>query len=462
MVEPGEEEEEEQALMPRIPRRFITIKKKIEIAEHAVQALQDQSMSLKGLAREHSMQPGQLRRWISSLPSMKRLAEEKKQGKWTMHSGRQSNFSRGNELCEWVLSLRNDGMPVSMNLVILRAAQMDTDFRRKKQQTKYSIVRRLLRSRNIVIRAKTHEAQRPPKEMEDEGKAFITRVRPTLAAPNRDPKYILNMDQTPVFFSMTPNTTLNIRGKRNINVRSSSGSTMRLTCAITVTASGDILQPLIIFKGTRNGRISREFSSSDGGFPPNCSYACQERAWMDEIEMLQWVDEVITPWASTVPSGIVPYLLLDSYRCHMMSSVVERIQDLGIEVEHIPGGCTGLVQPVDVGINKPFKNRCRRRWEEYMLEEGLLQNKTQPPTRQLMALWCTESLRDTTVDIVKNAWRHAEYSYFPQEQIVEEEETEESNNTNNNNNSSSSDGDDDELDEMFEILNLSTHATRSV
>ena len=115
---------------------------------------------------------------------------------------------------------------------------------------------------------------------------------------------------------------------------------------------------------------------------------------MDEAVMLQWVKEVLEPWLKHVPAGIVPYLLLDSYKCHLMSSIVHAIQDLGIEVEHILGGCTGLVQPLDVGVNKPLKNRIRRKWEEYMLEEGLAMTVSKPPTRQRMATWVTESLDD--------------------------------------------------------------------
>ena len=37
-----------------------------------------------------------------------------------------------------------------------------------------------------------------------------------------------------------------------------------------------------------------------------------------------------------------------------MASVVNEIQELGVEVEHIPGGCMYLCQPVDIGINKPY------------------------------------------------------------------------------------------------------------
>ena len=122
---------------------------------------------------------------------------------------------------------------------------------------------------------------------------------------------------------------------------------------MTVTVSGQVLTPLVVFKGKPEGRIAqREFST----YPNQMIYACQENAWMDEKVMLMWVNKILKPYVMTAPDGIVPILFLDSYQCHMMALVVEAVQELGVEVEHIPGGCTGLCQPVDVGVNKPFKN----------------------------------------------------------------------------------------------------------
>jgi hypothetical protein len=37
---------------------------------------------------------------------------------------------------------------------------------------------------------------------------------------------------------------------------------------------------------------------------------------------------------------------------HMLTSIVQKIQELGIQVEFIPPGCTGLLQPIDGGYNK--------------------------------------------------------------------------------------------------------------
>ena len=76
---------------------------------------------------------------------------------------------------------------------------------------------------------------------------------------------------------------------------------------------------------------------------------------MDESVMLAWIDKVLEPYIETAPIGIHLVILLDHYRCHMMEYVVNTIQDLGCAVEHIPGGCTVLSQPIDVGIGKPLK-----------------------------------------------------------------------------------------------------------
>ena len=176
---------------------------------------------------------------------------------------------------------------------------------------------------------------------------------------------------------------------------------------MTVTASGKMLKPLLIFKGARNGRIvQREFPT----FGNDMIFLCQQNAWMDEEAMLVWVDEVLEPYIRDAPAGILPILFLDSYRCHMMASVVSKIQDLGVEVEHIPGGCTSLCQePVDIGVSKPFKNRIRRQWDEdWMIAEGLANGTTSPPTRQDITEWTRTAANSLPKQMIRNTWRHGQ------------------------------------------------------
>ena len=98
-------------------------------------------------------------------------------------------------------------------------------------------------------------------------------------------------------------------------------------------------------------------------YPAAGKYACQPKAWMDEALMNEWIDVILIAWKQTTTPVIVPLLILDEYRVHMMGSIVNRIQSLGIEVQHIPAGCTYLCQPVDIGINRPIKKAMMEQWK---------------------------------------------------------------------------------------------------
>jgi len=254
----------------------------------------------------------------------------------------------------------------------------------------------------------THESQKHPSESINEGTDFMVMIREVVSQPNRSQHFIINMDQTPVYFTMHPKKTIEKKGKRIVNLRKSTGDTKRATFAMCVTASGRKLKPLLVFKGKPNGRIAKtEFPT----FSNEIEYACQDSAWMDEGVMLQWAQKCLKPYVDTAPEGVIPVLLLDSYRCHMMESVVSVIQEMGVEVHHIPGGCTGLCQPVDVGINRPFKSRIRQMWTNWMIDEGL--ELGSHPTRGQVVEWSLNAFKELTEPLVRNSWRHDAFTYFP-------------------------------------------------
>ena len=103
-------------------------------------------------------------------------------------------------------------------------------------------------------------------------------ICPKLLQSNRHEDFVLNMDQTPVPFTFNAMKTLELVGQRTIHIRKSTSDTKRVTCTMTVSASGRVLTPLLVFKGAPNGRIERnEFVS----YPDDAEYVCQSNAWMD-------------------------------------------------------------------------------------------------------------------------------------------------------------------------------------
>lgn len=375
----------------------------------------DGGKALRSVAREFGVDPSQLRRWKAQAPKFEELLKRRpltrvNASTATLHSGRKSSLLAVEEdLLQFIMENRNHGLAVSIRMVTTKASQLLANFRRKTARAKDHAIRRFVAAHGLVHRVHTHQSQESITQVREKAVDWIRQARQRLVG--RDQRFIINMDQTPIFFSMLPRTTLETSGARSVNVRTSTGSTMRVTVAVTVTASGLMLPPFFVYKGKPGGRIEREFSNYNaGGF-----YSAQEKAWMDESIMQKWITQVLKPYVETAPDGVRPILFLDSYRCHLMASVVNVMEAMGVQVEHIPGGCTGLCQPIDVGIGKPLKNRVRNMWEDWMVEQGGETVRFTPPSRQAIAGWVLEATNDLSLDIIKNSWRHQPYSYFENE-----------------------------------------------
>lgn len=126
-------------------------------------------------------------------------------------------------------------------------------------------------------------------------------MQPLMSDPCCNEDFIINMASCTTLYSI---------GARSINVRSSTSSTLQVTVAVTVTVSGLMLSLLVVYKGARNGRITRQF----GTYPEGSIYACQSQAWMDGDVMKQWVDTILIPYCSKAPDVVQSLLLCTGCR----------------------------------------------------------------------------------------------------------------------------------------------------
>lgn len=80
------------------------------------------------------------------------------------------------------------------------------------------------------------------------------------------------------------------------------------------------------------------------------------------------VDWLKTVWGGR-PGALLPSLLIvDSFRGLLEQGVLRRMKDMHTDIAVIPGGLTSLLRPLEVSINKPFKDNVRRLYMEWMAD----------------------------------------------------------------------------------------------
>jgi len=56
------------------------------------------------------------------------------------------------------------------------------------------------------------------------------------------------MDETPVYFDMTSSYTINNKGAKTVQIRTTGNEKNWFTCVLAITANGNKLPPIVIFK----------------------------------------------------------------------------------------------------------------------------------------------------------------------------------------------------------------------
>ena len=392
-------------------RRSFTVGEKLQMIR-TIEERRQQGESVRNICDEIGIDPRQYRDWRRA---RNKLISTKKK-KRSFHGGYVSCIKHmEEELVNWIIEWRDQGAELSYEDVVAKASELDDDFGNKTRISKYHIVRRFCIANCLPIRSTTHVAQRNISETQIEALNFIREMRPILSAPDVHPSYILNMDQTPLNASPNKKRTLNIKGNKTVYSRRAGHSNPRFTAAVTITADGKKLKPMFIFKGVPTGDIAtREFPRSP--YRAQALLSCQPAAWMGTNEMLRWIDEILAPYIEDRPQGVTPILLLDNYKVHQVQEVQDKLAEIGVRPYWLPGGVTGLAQPVDVGITKPLKDRYRHQFGEWKKEMGIDRAILRTPSREIQQGWALASWQNIPQDVVRNAWRRSGFSYFPEQQ----------------------------------------------
>lgn len=211
------------------------------------------------------------------------------------------------KILEYVLEQRDLQNAVSIDDICIYAAEII-----KPVSPGFAASRRwavsFMRRHDLSLRAKTSLSQRLPQDLEEKLSSFHQFVKTKREEDEFDDNLIINMDETPVYFDLQPGKSVNKSGAKSVLIRTTGSEKRHFTVVLAVAASGDMLPPMIIFKGKRDLNIN---------VPSGWIVTVQEKGWMDEKLMLRWIQDIYLKYTRKERS----LLVLDSFRGHLTESV---------------------------------------------------------------------------------------------------------------------------------------------
>lgn len=145
-------------------------------------------------------------------------------------------------------------------------------------------------------------------------------------------------------------------------IRSTGAEKQHITVVLTVAADGSMLPPMVIFKGKRCLKLT----ASEGVL-----VCVQTKAWMDEDLIKEYLKHIWQPYVEETADRLdLPdhnaLLTLDSFKAHTTDNITKMMKEHGTTHCVIPGGCTSKLQPLNISINKPFKQILKGYWTDFI------------------------------------------------------------------------------------------------
>lgn len=329
------------------PRASYTASFKLRVVAYAVEK------GNRAAGKQFSIDESCVRRWRSQREKLLKTPRNKRALR-----GRSAAFPElEKEVAAWITEKRKAGTGVSTNVICLKAKSVAQRLGLEQFKASKCWCYRFMDRCGFSIRRRTTIAQKLPQDYEEKLIKFQRYVMAKRKEHDFDLKYIGNADQTPLTFDIVTNSTVAEKGVKSVPLLSTGHEKDRFTVMLTCLGDGTKLPPYVVFK--------RKTLPKNLNFPKEVVVRCQAKGWMDEALVQDWLRTV---WSKV--GGISrqkSMLVWDSFRAHLSKPIRCTLRSLNTEPVVIPGGMTSMLQPLDVSINKPFKDRMRAKWQEWML-----------------------------------------------------------------------------------------------
>ena len=182
--------------------------------------------------REFGVSEKVVRGWRKQKDQLKMMPKSKRAGRYGVTPYKDMK----NELSEWVLNLRSNGLIVTRLAIRARALQIAPKYNFPNFKASAGWCTRFMDRSSLTLTQKTHIAQKLPKDIDEKVHNFFAFVIKERKRFDFALKNIINMDKTPMYFDMPGNTTVDKVGSKTVTVKTTGHERQHFTAVLACQA----------------------------------------------------------------------------------------------------------------------------------------------------------------------------------------------------------------------------------
>jgi hypothetical protein len=156
------------------------------------------------------------------------------------------------------------------------------------------------------------------------------------------------------------------------------------------------IKPKLIFKGKPTEEGGHIESQEAYLYSQDVTIHFNNTAYNNKKLTLQFIDKELLLICQPAEDREL-LLALDAARFHKTPAVLQKLKENHIIPPFVPPGCTGILQPLDTAVNKPFK--------EMLREETELYTDAREDAGENVEGWSVSQKRIMVTHVVAAAWR---------------------------------------------------------
>lgn len=299
-------------------------------------------------------------------------------------------------ILDYFQELRNKSFPVTREMIMSKAREIAKNVNISFKASR-GWCEKFMKREGLTLRRRTTICQKLPNDFEEKlinFQRYVINLRRLHQYPLNQ---IVNADETAVYFDMPRNYTIQSRGEKEVAIKTTGYEKLRITVMLSVTGDGGKLNPYVILNRKTVPKLI---------FNKNVTVRAQKNAWMTSELMEDWLTNI---WQRR-PGALInrrSMLVMDAFRGHLTDKVKSLLRNKNCDVVIIPGGMTGQLQPLDISINKSFKGRIRKQYDEWLINNDHSYTKTgkiKKVSESTLVEWVDKAWKEVPNELIKKSF----------------------------------------------------------